>query len=116
MDILDSDKYDQYDPADFPETVIIITERLDEGELRIDRQLLAGVLYESDYWKSQPDGEYIICMSQRGIRNRKIPPNEKEKFAKFVLPFCNKGQARASLIKIQNDNGRIWQVRIEEKY
>ena len=96
-------------------TVVIITERLEEGELLLAKRVTASSLYTSDYWKSQPNGEHEVLIHHKGIRNREIPKPEKAGFAEFILPYCTNGQALASICRVQNEDGTVWQVQIEEK-
>lgn len=41
-------------------------------------------VYSSDYWKNQKNGEYLIYMTQGGIRNRDIPKDEKKDLLNFL--------------------------------
>ena len=96
-------------------TVVIITEGFSEGNHTASQVIKNDLLYHSDFWESQPNGQHDVYIKRGGISNRYMPNAEKKQFVKFILPYCNDVQKLACLCRVQNEDGNILQVRIEEK-
>lgn len=100
------------------QTVVTVMERKGDGKLVIAQQW-GKKLYSSEFWASQPDGEYQLFMTQGGIRNREIPREEKEALSRLwrhYLPSDEGGnKIFAGLISLDVFNGAITQVRIQPK-
>jgi hypothetical protein len=71
--------------------------------------------YISNYWKSQPDGEYILYLNQGGISNRDIPHVEKRNLKNFLYnPPLHRfiGEKFTGLVAIENANGLLTTITV----
>lgn len=95
-----------------------VTKKQDDGLFCIAEQYVRTEPYSSEYWKSQPDGDYLIYMTQGGIRNREIPRDEKKELYYYLrhhLEHHAKADGFAGSIKLSNRNGTIGRVLIQPK-
>lgn len=113
LDEFYSDNF-QEDPTEVKDTIVVVCERLAEGDLTINRRI-RGEAYKSDFWNSQPNGDHELHLNQGGIRYLDMPSVEKERLKKYLLPYFDEGHAFNGVVKVENDRGRICQVRIEPR-
>lgn len=64
--------------------------------------------YLSSYWQSLPDGEYTLCVSQGGVRNKEIPRHEKDGLKHiFESAF---GKSFCGTVKLTTVSGEVVEI------
>jgi hypothetical protein len=64
--------------------------------------------YSTSYWQSLPDGEYTLCVSQGGVRNKEIPRLEKVNLKDIFKTIL--GESFSGTVKVRTIAGKIVEI------
>lgn len=100
-------------------TIVTVLRRQTNGTLALTHNGEKSYPYRTEFWRSQPNGEYDLYVTQGGIRNRQVPRDEKKSLRDVIRRYTYADEEGnltfAGTLKITVFNGAVTQIRVEEQ-